>query len=153
MRICSGAGCLRSVANDIRFCDECAPEHARVALAKQGNERARNDAFLLEYSRPRWTKGVRPIALRRCPFCAVCKRKPSAVADHVIPARVVVDECRRLALFPFDSMAGFYIVDNLQGLCHSCHNRKTQTEERERKDWTDALGRLLARFVDNKAVR
>src|SRR5438874_8456418 len=130
MRICSGPGCLRAVPDDVRFCDECKPdskpERTRV-------ERAATEPIMLEYGTKRWQE-CRKIALQRHPFCSGkdCNAL-SKVADHNIPALVITRVCRALGLFPYQKWPGFYIVNNLVGLCHSCHNKKTRTEDAE--DW------------------
>lgn len=123
MRICSGAGCLRAVRDDVRFCDECQPEHAHKETR---HERAQHDAVMSQYGTPRWRK-VRKLALQAYPFCAECQLTASRVVDHKIPARIVVAawNAERLSL---DRWGGFYIVANLVGLCHGCHNKKTYRE-------------------------
>jgi 5-methylcytosine-specific restriction endonuclease McrA len=52
--------------------------------------------------------------------------------------------CRAEKLFPFDPMGGFYILENLRGLCHSCHNSKTKVEDA--RDWTVEIDVLLSKF-------
>jgi len=142
MRICSGAGCLRAVHDYVRFCAECALEHKQDRPS--GAQRAANDVIQAEYQKARWRKGIRPRVLQRYPFCHECKRHPSAVADHNIPARLVIAVCRAEKLFPFDPMGGFYILENCVGLCHSCHNSKTKIEDSQ--DWTAQLDALLVKF-------
>jgi len=149
MRICSGAGCLRAVPDDVRFCDECAVEHAHDKLS--GFERGQTDAILREYSKPRWNKGIRPRVLQRFPLCAKCGIEPSTIADHNIPARIIVAECRRLKLFRFESLPGFYIMENLRGLCHGCHNAKTKIEDS--LNWSDELERVLAKYLKQKTYQ
>ena len=143
MRICSGAGCLRKVPDNTRFCDECAKDKAQNTKPT-GAERAQDDAILREYTTPRCNKGLRPRALQRYPVCVDCKRALSQVADHEIPARLVVAECRKLGLFPMQRFPGFYIMENLRGRCHSCHNAKSKVEDGQ--DWTEELDRLLAPY-------
>ena len=68
----------------------------------------------LWYDRARW-KRLRLIVLRANPLCVACARLgwkvPATDVDHVVkhdgdPQR-------------------FWDIDNLQGLCHGCHARKT----------------------------
>jgi 5-methylcytosine-specific restriction endonuclease McrA len=66
------------------------------------------------------------------------------VADHEIPARLVVAVCRAERLFPYDPMGGFYILENIRGRCHGCHNAKTKVEDGQ--DWSAALDALLMPF-------
>jgi len=172
MRICSGPGCSGAVPDDVTFCDECKPggggiktHHAlgdddgirentpadragpsyRNGRKLTGQERGYTDEIAAAYSAdPRWRKVTRPQTLQRFPFCAICKREVSKVADHIIPARIVVAACRAERMFPMEKLPGFNIRENLQGLCHSCHNQKTASEEG--KDWTAPLEELLAKF-------
>jgi 5-methylcytosine-specific restriction protein A len=58
----------------------------------------------------RWRKMV----LARDAICKRCNRAPSTDADHILPV----------------SNGGEpYSLENGQGLCHSCHGRKTATED------------------------
>jgi 5-methylcytosine-specific restriction endonuclease McrA len=148
MRICSGPGCLRAVPEDVRFCDECAPEHKQDRPS--GARRAADDVVQAEYQKARWRKGIRPRVMQRYPFCCECKRYPSAVADHHIPARLLIAICRAERIFPFDPMGGFYILENIVGLCHSCHNSKTKSEDA--RDWTAELDALLTKFRKKKTL-
>ena len=136
MRICSGSGCLRSVPDDVRFCDECASERP----AQQSDRHL--DPFQQQYKTARWVRFRKQVLIRH-PFCAVCQRAPSRIADHIIPARVVV-EAWRAERISWDMWAGFYILDNTHGLCHACHQAKTAAEPG--KDWSAQLTALMARF-------
>lgn len=59
-------------------------------------------------------KNLRRYVLRRQPICATdgCNQ-PSSECDHIKPLR----------------NGGTNSLNNLQGLCHSCHSRKTATED------------------------
>ena len=57
----------------------------------------------------RWRRMV----LHRFPICNLCKRAPSTVADHIVPL----------------SQDGGWTLENGQGLCASCHGRKTAGEK------------------------
>jgi 5-methylcytosine-specific restriction endonuclease McrA len=153
------------VPDGVQLCDECRaarPAHTsdgirenrpvgaavssyRDGVKLSGAERALEDEILKEYTKARWRKGLRPPALARHPFCnwANCA-EVSVHVDHVIPARLVVAACRAELLFPFDPMGGFYIEQNLQGLCHAHHNEKTKADVG--KDWSVEIDRLLQRF-------
>lgn len=63
------------------------------------------------YSTERW-KRVRKRVLRRDPVCQMCEERPAEEVDHITP----------LAEGGDDSM------ENLQGLCESCHSKKTIKE-------------------------
>jgi 5-methylcytosine-specific restriction endonuclease McrA len=157
---------MASVPDSIRFCEECTPipaeadgmrEHQpanRAApstsggLKLSGNQRALVDEFQAEYQKPRWRKGVRPRALQLYPLCVDCNEKLSEVVDHNIPARIIVAICRAERLF-LDPMGGFYIMANLRGRCHKCHNAKTKIEEGQ--DWSAELELVLGKFRKPKA--
>lgn len=146
MRICSGAGCMAKVPDDVRFCGECASEqpttpYSAKGLKLSGNQRANTDPLQREYQSQRWRKGIRPRVLQRYPFCVDCSREPSTVVDHVIPAHLVVAICKAEKLM-IDPVGGFYMIENLRGRCHSCHNAKTKIEGT--LDWSHALNTLLA---------
>lgn len=65
------------------------------------------------YNNARWLNLSRRIR-QRDPICCICGKKPSAETDHIVPVA-----------------AGGEMWDerNLQGLCHSCHSRKTARED------------------------
>jgi 5-methylcytosine-specific restriction endonuclease McrA len=56
----------------------------------------------------RWRKMV----LARCPACAMCGQM-ATVADHIVPLK----------------QGGNWTLENGQGLCASCHAKKTRAEE------------------------
>lgn len=60
----------------------------------------------------RWRK-LRLMVLRRDPICVRCKCRASTHADHIAPK----------------SRGGDDSFENLQGLCETCHNRKTVVED------------------------
>lgn len=59
-----------------------------------------------------WRK-LRQIILNRDPVCRSCSRAASTDVDHIRPR----------------SKGGKDDPANLQGLCHSCHSRKTASED------------------------
>jgi 5-methylcytosine-specific restriction endonuclease McrA len=170
MRLCSTPGCGRAVQAGVQLCDECrtertaarasapsdgikvhrppaaAPSSFKDGIRMSGAERAQEDAIQREYTLPRWRKGLRPLALQRNPFCADCPAAASEV-HHKIPVRVLIAACLAEKLFPFESLPGFYILENLIGLCKRCHTARTRKEKEEAgKDWTAEIDKLLARF-------
>lgn len=65
---------------------------------------------------------LRRMVLERDPFCRICGLQKSDSVDHIVPLR---------------AGGAMYDENNLQGLCHSCHSRKTIMEmryERVEKD-------------------
>jgi hypothetical protein len=47
----------------------------------------------------------------------------------------------KAGLFPFQKIKGFHCQENLEPLCHSCHNKKTASEATT--DWTEPLAALM----------
>jgi 5-methylcytosine-specific restriction enzyme A len=77
-------------------------------------ERARrDDSTRMATNSTRWLK-LRAMVLRRDPICKRCKDEPSTDVDHKIPIR---------------AGGARWSLDNLQGLCHGCHSKKTRQEE------------------------
>jgi 5-methylcytosine-specific restriction endonuclease McrA len=134
---------MGKVPDDVRLCDECMGEKQHSTQAKTGWHRAQDDPILLQYSTPRWRK-LRPRVMQLYPVCVGCGLSDSAVADHEIPARLIVAVCRAERLFPFDKWGGFYILSNLKGRCHGCHNAKSKVEDGQ--DWTAKLDEVLAPY-------
>ena len=141
MRVCSGGGCLRAVADDVRFCDECMAERKQLITPDDGiHEHSLADAirYAFLYSGPRWQK-TRAIAIRRCPMCARCDRTISAIVDHVVPSGVAIQQARDSGLYMLDRYAGFYFLTNLQGLCRECHWLKTLEDKTHTGPWPDVV--------------
>lgn len=138
MRVCSGAGCIRAISEDVRFCDECKP----VVVAPSGErEHTVTDAVRYHalYAGSRWQKRVQPMALRRCPFCAMCNAAVSALVDHIVPSGIAIQQARDSGAFPLDANAGFYLLSNLQGLCRACHYIKTLADKVHVGPWPDVM--------------
>jgi len=70
------------------------------------------------YRCKRWLR-VRQVVLRRDALCVSCGHRAATDVDHILSARIVLDNWGRDA---------FYDVDRLQGLCHKCHSQKTAVE-------------------------
>lgn len=68
------------------------------------------------YKTARWQR-LRKMALARDPLCVIClahgHTEASTHVDHIVALKD----------------GGTHSMDNLQGLCASCHNRKTATED------------------------
>ena len=137
MRICSGAGCLRAVADDVRMCAECQPPIRPVDDSKQHSvtDRVRY-AYL--YSSPRWQR-VRKQALVACPFCARCETAVTELVDHIVPAGVAVAQAQQSGQYLLDKWAGFFLLSNLQGLCRACHWIKTEEDKAHTGAWPDVV--------------
>lgn len=95
---------------------------AKYSRATNANRRADKAQSALDafYSTPAWRKLSKAHRAHE-PLCRHCAKAgritPAAVVDHIIERR--------------DGGAN-YDPSNLQSLCHSCHNIKTQQERRRR---------------------
>ncbi len=73
------------------------------------------------YTSPKWRR-LRELQLQQQPICEECQRKgiitQANVADHIVPINQGGE--------PLD-------IENLQSLCHRCHNRKSGREKHSRK--------------------
>lgn len=102
--------CGKVIQRNIKMCDTCTN-----ARHKDYNTHRRDETLQSFYNSKEW-KAVRKIAIELNPFCVVCNR-PANVIDHIKEIR---DGGAPLAL------------ENLQSLCHACHNKKSAIE-RERR--------------------
>lgn len=71
------------------------------------------------YRMSKWRK-LRAWWVQQSPLCVICESegrvKSCDVVDHIKPIK---------------QGGEMYDLDNLQSLCHSCHNRKTQEENKK----------------------
>lgn len=139
MRVCSGAGCLRVVPDDVRFCDECKPVTAEdEAIREHKPMNADRPKYAHLYDGPRWQK-LRKLVLAKHPVCTRCNERLSTLADHIVPAGVAIEEVKASKRFPLDPWAGFYLMSNLTGLCRSCHGLKTNEDKAHVGPWPSVL--------------
>ena len=141
MRICSGAGCGRKVADDVRFCDECKTEHTHTddGIRSQSNSNTDRDRYAELYGCNRFQDYCRPRTLQRDPFCKRCGIAPSVICDHVVPAHEAIRQVQESGRFPYSPNAGFFLLSNLQGLCRSCHGFKTSEDKQHQGPWPSVL--------------
>lgn len=66
------------------------------------------------YKRAHWTR-LRTVVIHRDPVCKICNRAPSTIADHIKPHK--------------GEWSLFSDLDNLQGICKTCHAKKTARED------------------------
>ena len=111
LKPCRKPGCLELTRNG--WCEKHKPE------PKQ--QRRASAAYHGWYSKPIWTKRLRPDQLAREPFCRVCAaqgyRTRATVVDHVIPFR--------------GDWGLFVSPSNHQSLCKYHHDQKTAREQAE----------------------
>lgn len=140
MRICSGPGCLRTVPDDVRYCAECRAERTPgegIKAHTPGNTDRERYADL--YASNKFQDYCRPKTLLRDPICKRCGCAPSEIADHIVPAGEAIRQVRESGRFPLDPNAGFFLLSNLQGLCRSCHGKKTAEDKAHVGPWPDVL--------------
>lgn len=95
-----------------KFCSAHHEEEKCEQRARGWRKKERNPFYVSV----EWVK-LRAIKFAMNPVCEHCHRKQTAEIDHITPLRIAPE----MALD----------VDNLQGLCKSCHARKTQKESRD----------------------
>ncbi|MDR2342834.1 MAG: HNH endonuclease [Campylobacteraceae bacterium] len=97
-----------------KYCSECAKKYSYLQN-KQYDSNVRDTALSKFYKSAQWKK-IRERVLAKEPFCRICGRA-AQVVDHIVEIK---DGGSKLA------------YDNLQPLCHSCHNRKTNQQKEKR---------------------
>lgn len=108
---CAERGCPQLTST--RYC----PDHQEQAAKREKDrktafDRTRPSASIRGYTSDFWRKR-RAEVFKRDPWCMSCTTSRSTHADHKVPrARGGTDD-----------------LDNLQGLCRSCHSRKTARED------------------------
>jgi 5-methylcytosine-specific restriction enzyme A len=111
-RTCKRPGCWYTATHG-RYCDE----HKRYDEQLEQSYRDSNPLRVL-YQTAKW-KVCRAIVLARDPICVECKRAAATQADHKERAQTIA----RLY-----GIAEFFNPARCQGLCKSCHSRKTALE-------------------------
>lgn len=135
MRICSGAGCLRAVPEDVRFCYECKP-HAHVADGIREHSMGYTQVLDAIKKSTRWQK-LRALVARSQPMCQRCGKHLTQIVDHIIPAEIAVMQAKLSGKYT-DPMAGYFLRSNLQGLCHAA---KTLEDKTHSGEWPDVVDR------------
>lgn len=139
MRVCSGQGCLRAVADDVRFCDDCKPVRTESDGLREHN---RTDAYNEELDSlrkgTRWQR-LRTRIVREQPLCARCELRITEIVDHLVPAQVAIVQARNSGQYLTDRWAGYFLRSNLQGLCRPCHQAKTDEDKAHVGEWPDVI--------------
>ncbi len=104
---CAKPCCPALVPVRTRHC----PKHQRQSHAR--DRERRGSSYQRGYGK-RWRK-LRLIILARDPICVDCGIEPSIHVDHIKPKPIDVD-------------AADFTEEELQGMCETCHNRKTRGE-------------------------
>ena len=108
-RLCRYRNCGEIVHSPEYLC----PTHKKVRGREDRERRGTSAARGYDARHRHWRKMV----LARHPVCNVCHMAISAHADHITPL----------------SKGGTWHLSNGQGLCASCHNRKTALQAAEDK--------------------
>lgn len=143
MRICSGAGCLRAVPDDVRYCDECRPHSKADDIRSHTSGKGYTESLDKLRKSLRWQQ-LRARVLRAHPMCRRCKRRLAEIVDHIIPAEVAVRQAQDSGKYQ-SRWAGYFLRSNLQGLCRSCHAEKTAEDKAHIGSWPDVVAREPAR--------
>ncbi len=121
-KICTYPGC--NVAVEVDDFDRSSPRcssHPLTHTPKKRYEHHHDPTGKVIYGTYKWKK-LRKAYAAEHPLCEHCLRyeilEPVAVVDHI---KEIKDGGE-----PYDP-------NNLQSLCHSCHNRKTASERRARE--------------------
>jgi 5-methylcytosine-specific restriction endonuclease McrA len=136
MRICSGAGCLRAVPDDVRYCDECKPKDT-VSDDIREHTLTDREKYAFLYSSARWTR-LRNLVAHAQPMCDRCRRQLTAIVDHRVPAGVAIVQAQLSGAYT-RKYEGFFMRSNLHGLCRSCHIQKTIEDKTHTGPWQDAV--------------
>ena len=91
------------------YCPVCLPQ-AHVRYNRLNRDRTAQSL----YNTPRWRKLSRSYRARQ-PVCELCGHAPSQHTDHIEPHRNLPHL--------------FWSQTNWQALCHSCHSKKTASED------------------------
>ena len=106
---CSHPGCPRLVPRGKKYCDEHAALHPEESRSAGGRGYG-----------SKWNKARRRY-LEKHPLCVMCMKDGRYVratdVDHIIPHR--------------GDPVLFWDENNWQALCHSCHSRKTRSEDHD----------------------
>lgn len=108
---CREPGCPGLAIGENRYCDE----HLHLTRNRYGPRYLRKLPF---YDTEQWRR-LRIVILHRNPICQRCQIKAAEVVHHIKPAREY-PELR-------------FATENLEALCHKCHNKETTKEVAARK--------------------
>lgn len=119
--------CNRSARIGSPYCESHQTNNRASEESRERNQRRRNSELKRLYDCAAWRKQTVPFILARDPLCQlalVCEGNAASTdVDHIIRAEIYIAE------HDGDRLT-FYDRDNLRGVCHSCHSRKTVLEER-----------------------
>ena len=140
MRLCSGPGCLRAVADTVRFCHECKPVQAVESDGIKDHTSGYDAELDKLHMSSRWIR-LRKTVIQRDPICKRCDLRISEIVDHIVPARDAISQVKLSGLYPTDKYAGYFMSSNLQGLCRKCHGIKTLEDKAHVGEWPDVIAK------------
>lgn len=130
-RTCREASCSsRATVNG--YCDR--HQNSKRDQKRSFDRYRADDEIRKLYRCKRW-QNVRLRVLRRDILCQACGHQAATECDHILSARIVLDN------FGVDA---FYDPARLQGLCHGCHSQKTTHES----GWTGRKGTIITDLGD-----
>jgi 5-methylcytosine-specific restriction endonuclease McrA len=128
------APCTKRAVNGTRYCSDHQTTNQAIEDRRFHDRYRADDPIRKLYRTPRW-KATRRTVIHRDILCVSCGHKAATEVDHILSARLVVDN------FGVDE---FYSPDRCQGLCHECHSSKTAHE----CGWTHSKGTRLQTLTD-----
>ena len=123
MRECNKVGCHELIPFDQSYCDHHLDFGKRESNKAYDFIRNRKDKqYRRIYQSSRWQHLRRQVLLRDGFLCQNCQRngviKTGDVVDHIVELK--------------DDMSKAFDMDNLETLCHKCHNHKTYITKQKR---------------------
>lgn len=116
---CNKPGCRELVAYNIRYCNRHTSSEGQQVYADRV---AVDERYLQFYNSKRWRTLSKLYRINN-PICENCFKngivRKADVVDHIVEVKDCWD--KRLD------------ETNLQSLCHTCHNAKTQREKKRRR--------------------
>lgn len=138
MRLCSGCGTKIPAGRTAARCKSCRAERIKPddGIKQHG---AGYDAAIDALRKDKRYQKIRAMVAAQQPFCQECKAAPTEIVDHVIPAEIAIQQARESGRWPYSPNEGFYMRCNLQGLCRSCHKRKTDRDKTHVGEWPSVI--------------
>ena len=119
--------CSRTTVAGSPYCEAHQSDNRLLQQSRDRNRIRRETGLKKLYDCAAWRKQTVPFILARDPLCQlaiVCEgHAASTDVDHIIRAELYI------AQHDGDRLA-FYDAENLRGVCHADHSRKTMLEER-----------------------
>lgn len=119
---CNKAGCRALVDYNEKYCDKHRDKQESMKSVTYSDRKEREGKYFMFYKSKAWKHLSYQYRLNH-PCCEQCLKsnivRKADVVDHII--EIKDDYSKRLD------------EENLQSLCHACHNQKTAIERQKRK--------------------